>query len=442
MNPARRVALVAGAVALVVLALGIGSLAPTRPELAVGTAGLVLILGVTAAEPAVIPLLAFPLLVVVARADLGGVDLTISDLALTVATLTALVFAPRPFHPALRNLLWLNAVYQFATLFTVLLNPYQANVVEWFHAWVLVSGALIVGWTVARQGFVRPALTMFLLACLGIAAITIGQGAMQWAGGDFGPVYVSWPYGMHKNFVGTVLGIAAVVAYARPDWLGWSRGWARTALAVFAVAILLTQSRQAIIGLGVALVVMAFLDRGGRRRWSLVVLGVVPALVLVATLVRDQVQSGNQFNSVFQRLNWFGDTIEVWAQSPWVGQGLRFWTTGRTTVGFQPPNAELEVLASAGVIGLAAFLLLMVGSLRQLWALPAAYGTVAFAAVLSRLVQSQLDLFWVSIQVSVPFALAGAAIGALARDEAEASPWRSAAPLRTVAVSAAGRRAL
>jgi len=423
----RRLALAGGAVALVLLALGIGYVAPTRPELALGAAMAVLILGITAAEPAAIPLIAFPLLVVVHRVEVAGIDLSLSDVTLALATLTALVFAPRPFHPALRNLLWLNAAYQFATLFTVLLNPYPANVVEWFHAWMLVSGALLVGWTVARQGFVRPALTMFLLACVAIGGVTVVHGAAQWAAGDFGPVYVSWPYAMHKNFVGTLLGFAAVVVYARPDWLGWPRGWARSALALFAVAILMTQSRQAIIALGVALVIVAFRDGRPRQRWTLVLLGVVPALLLVATLVRDQLLSGNQFNSVFQRLNWFTDTLEVWAQSPWVGQGLRFWTTGRTAVAFQPPNAELEVLASAGLIGLAAFVLLMVGTLRHLWRLAPAYGTLGFAVVLSRLVQSQLDLFWITIQVSVPFALVGAALGALARDEAMATPWRSTA---------------
>nr|NLI51555.1 O-antigen ligase family protein [Propionibacterium sp.] len=437
----RRLVLAVGAVVLVVLGLGIGYLAPAHPELALGAAAAVLMLGITAAEPAAIPLVAFPLLVVVYRVEAAGVDLSLSDVVLALATLTALVFAPRPFHPALRNLLWLNAAYQFATLFTVLVNPYQANVVEWFHAWMLVSGALIVGWTVGRQGFARSALTLFLLACLAIAAVTVVQAAAQWARGDFGPVYVSWPYAMHKNFVGTLLGFAAVVVYARPGWLGWTQGWARSALALFAVAMLFTQSRQAIIALGVALVIVAFRDRRQRQRWSLVLLGVVPALALVATLVRDQVQSGNQFNSVFQRLNWFGDTVEVWAASPWVGQGLRFWTTGRTAVAFQPPNAELEVLASAGVIGLAAFLLLMVGTLRQLWRLAPAYGTLGVAAVASRLVQSQLDLFWITIQVSVPFALVGVAIGALARDELAASPWQTASGTRPGAapVAAGGR---
>ncbi len=424
---ARRAVLGLGVVVLVALALGIGYVAPGQPTVALLVAGAVLVLGVTAAEPAAIALIAFPLLIVVHRVGAGGFDLTVSDAVLFVATLAALVFAPRPFHPTLRSLLWLNAVYQFATLFTVLVNPFSANVVEWFHAWMLVSGALLVGWTVGRQGFARLAVTLFLLACLLLAAVTIGQGTLQWARGDLGPVFVSWPYGMHKNFVGPAMGFAAVAAYARPGWMGWSRRWAWAAFMVFSVALLFTQSRQAIVGLGVALVVVAFRDHRARHRWSLTLLGVVPALLLVATMVRDQVESGNRFNGVLQRVTWFSDTLGVWAQSPWVGQGLRFWTTGRTAVGFQPPNAELEVLASAGIVGLVAFVLLMVGVLRRLWALAPAYGTFAVALVLSRLVQGQLDLFWISIQVSVPFALAGVAIGALARAEEIESPWHDRA---------------
>ena len=40
------------------------------------------------------------------------------------------------------------------------------------------------------------------------------------------------------------------------------------------------------------------------------------------------------------------------------------------------------------------------------------YGTLAVAALGSRLVQSQFDLFWVSVQVSVPFVLVGICLGA------------------------------
>ena len=41
------------------------------------------------------------------------------------------------------------------------------------------------------------------------------------------------------------------------------------------------------------------------------------------------------------------------------------------------------------------------------------------AVVLSRFVQGQFDLFWVSVQVSLPFVIAGICLGALARAESE-----------------------
>ncbi len=45
-----------------------------------------------------------------------------------------------------------------ATLFTVVANPYLLNAVEWFHAWLLVAGALVVGWAVGRAGYARAGL--------------------------------------------------------------------------------------------------------------------------------------------------------------------------------------------------------------------------------------------------------------------------------------------
>jgi hypothetical protein len=111
-----------------------------------------------------------------------------------------------------------------------------------------------------------------------------------------------------------------------------------------------------------------------------------------------------------------------------VGHGLRFWTVGRG-LGYQPPNAELEVLASAGVVGLLGFLALVVGTVVILWRVDPVYGTVAVAVVLSRLVQSQLDLFWVAVQTSVPFVVAGVALGVEAL-ERERHELRAAEALR------------
>lgn len=422
---ARAAVLALGAVVLVVLALGVGYVAPNSPMIALAVAGGVLLLGVLAAEPAAVSLAAMPVLAIAHRVSAGGFDLSYSDAALIAATLAALVFAPRPFSPALRNLLWLNALYQFATLFTVVMNPYRANVIEWFHAWTLVSGALLVGWTAGRRGHARLALNLLLAACLAIAGLAIVQGAWQWAHGDLSPLYISWPVGMHKNLVGCILGFAAITAYARPHWLRWSTTQGFAAFAVFSVGLLFTQSRQAILALGVALLYVAFREGRQRRRWTITLFAVVPALVLVATLVRDQIESGDRFNSVFQRATWLGQTVDFWLASPWIGYGLRFWYTG-LSVDFQPPNAELEVLASAGIVGLAAFLVLMLGSLRVLSTLPRRYGTVAVAVVLSRLVQAQVDLFWVAVQVSIPFVIAGLALGAWSHDQVAVSPWGEA----------------
>jgi len=301
-------------------------------------------------------------------------------------------------------------VYQFATLFTVIANPYTANVVEWVHAWMLVSGALVVGWTIGRAGHAKLGLSLLLVGIMVLAVITLVHATLQYARGDFGPVYLIWPYGMHKNFVGTVLCFGGIIAYARPSWMGWSRTWALSVFWLISLGMIVTQSRQAILALGVALVIVALRQGEFQQRSRSIVFVLVPALVFVGTLVRDQVQEGSQFNSVFQRVTWFAETIKYWSESPWVGHGLRYWYKP-LGLDFQPPNAELEVLASAGVVGLAAFLVFLVAACVVLWRLDPTFGTLAVSIVLARIVQGQLDLFWTAVQVSIPFVVAGVCLG-------------------------------
>ena len=412
-----------GLVLVSAIAIVFGRYATTQPMLVLAAGAACLALGVTAVEPAAIPLAIMPLLLVSYRIGAGGVGLSVSDAALAVATASALVFAPKPFSRDLRTMLWLNAGYQFATLFTVLANPYTSNTIEWFHAWMLVSGALLVGWTIGARGKARLGVALLVLTALCLAVLTLMTGIPQLMRRDFAPVYLTWPFGMHKNFVGTVLAFAAAAAYARPEWLGWSKTKAMTAFWILGAGLMVTQSRQAIVGLGVAVILIAL--RGGtgaRRRSRLILLAVIPALALVATLVKDQVQSNNQFNSVFTRLNWFVETTAFWLTSPWLGHGLRFWYQDGSEIPYQPPNAFLEVLASAGVLGLVAFVIMLVGMLRVTWRLDPRYGTMAVVVLASRLVQSQLDLFWVGVQTSVPFVIVGICLGAASRKEPARKP--------------------
>ena len=95
-----------------------------------------------------------------------------------------------------------------------------------------------------------------------------------------------------------------------------------------------------------------------------------------------------------------------------MGHGLRYWTQPEAPGYFQPPNAFLEVAAATGLVGLAGFLVMWVGLVVVLLRTAPAFGTLALALALSRLGQSQFDIFWVSVSVSVPLLLIGVCLGA------------------------------
>lgn len=403
---------VAGTLALAAVLGIVGLLVPQYTAFAVLGAMVVLVVGLTAYEPVALPILAMPALVVVERVGGAGVDLSLSDFALFAAFWAAVVFAPRPFSRPMRSLLWLSFAYQVGTLFTVIANQYQQNTIEWFHAWLSVGGALVVGWSIGRAGRARIGLTLFLLPCLGIAVLTCVIAAQQIAAGAMGPVYLTWPFGMHKNFIGCVLAFAALVAYARPWWVGWPRWFSYGSFWLCSLAVLAAQARQALVGLAIGLVLVTLRADPDRRRSRLILLAAIPAVYFVVLAVQEQLSSDNEFNSANQRLTWYQQALEVWRGSPWLGVGLRWWVAGRTQYGFQPPNAELEVLSSAGLAGLAGFLILFVGGLVVLWRLDPRFGTLAFSILLMRFIQGQFDLFWVSVQVSVPFAIVGVCVGA------------------------------
>lgn len=365
-------------------------------------------------EPMAIALMAMPVLFIADRLGLGGSGLSASDVALAAAFGTALLLGDRPYSRPLRTMLVLNLVYQFATVFTVIIHPYTANTVEWFHAWLLISGALVVGWSVARRGYARLALNLMVGAALVIAAGTLGTGLLQYTHGNFGEVYPAWPFAMHKNFAGTLMAFMALTVFVNPDWARWTRSLRAPVFWVLICAIVMTQSRQAIIGLVVA-IIFVVLRRGVHGTSRLALLLFIPAAWLITTTVIDQVESQNKFNSFFQRVDWARAVYAFWKQSPVFGHGLRYWYTD-VAVSFQPPQAELEVAASAGALGVIGFAAMWLGFFVVLWRVDPRFGTLAIAVIGSRIVQAQFDLFWVAAQVSIPFVIAGICLGAEALD--------------------------
>ncbi|WP_341975721.1 O-antigen ligase family protein [Microbacterium sp. LWO13-1.2] len=366
----------------------------------------------TASKPMAIALMATPALFIVERIGIGPGDLTVSDAALAAAFGTAVFLGDRDLSPPLKALLQLNLIYQFATLFTVIANPFAQNVIEWFHAWLLISGALLSGWAIGRAGKARTALVLIYAVATLIALGTLASALALIAADDFGAVYPQWPWAMHKNFAGGALAFAAFVAYINPDWAQIPKRWARAALFLFLAALALTQSRQAMIGFLVALLIHV-LRQGAARHWVLITVIAVPSAVLIVQSVVEQIDSQNRFNSVYQRIEWMQEVYALWKHSPFFGHGLRYWYV-HPTANFQPPQAELEVVASTGLVGLAGFMIMWIGIIIVLWRVDARFGMLALGSVLARIVQAQFDLFWVSAQVSIPFLIAGICLGAQA----------------------------
>ncbi|HWC23440.1 MAG TPA: O-antigen ligase family protein [Flexivirga sp.] len=398
-------------VLVLVTAVAVGYLLPHHPLYAVLIAAAAAFLGLSAVEPALIPVALLPAMLVAARASgIGSNGVTFADLALALALVPGLLLAPRPFSPTLRSLLWLAAAYLAAFAVAVAANPFRDNVIEWFHELVLVMGSLIVGWTIGRRGFARLALLILVTCAAVVAAIVVVDGLLRYATGRFSPVDPSFFFSGGKNYLGTTIGFIAVVCAVHPPWMRLGR-WATPLLVLCGVAIAMTQSRQAIVGLAAAILV-AMVRRGERRRSALLPLVAVPAVIVSALTLREQLKSDNSHNSAHVRLQWFGDALDVWRHDPLFGAGQRWWYSDRFAVNFQPPNAELEVLSTTGLLGLAAFLLLLIGSLVVTSRLKSSYGTLALAVLVDRAVQGQLDIFWLSVTASLPLLIAGTALGA------------------------------
>jgi O-antigen ligase len=404
----RRLALGAGLVAVFV---ALTLLTAAQPWLTLGLGALLLVVGLTLREPMAIPVLAVPALLLINR--VGGA-LSVSDLVLFAAFWPALLFCRRPMTRPMRGVLWASAFYQATVLFTVIANPYAANAIEWVHSWLLVGGALLVGWAVGAAGYARLALGLYVGASVVVALAALGQFAINLSQGNTGPVYLNEPFMMHKNYIGCVLAFAAMIVYTRPRWLRWNDLVCLSLFGLFVVGILVAQSRQALIGVALAVAVVALRPDPHRHRSKLVLVAVGGGALLVGSLLQEQLESGDQYNSAFQRLTWFAQSLQIWEQYPWFGAGLRWWYTDRFAEQFQPPNAEFEMLSSGGIVGLVGFLLMFLVILVILWRIDSRFGTLAFVMVLMRFVQGQFDLFWVAGQVSIPFVIAGICLGAQA----------------------------
>jgi len=395
---------IGGAAALVGLPL-IGYLANSHELYALGAGAILLLIGLLVIDIRFLAVLAIPCTLVVLRAG-GASGLSVSDLVLFMGTLCALTVFRLRDAPEVRSLLWLLAFYEATTVLTVIENPYRSNLIEWVHEAFLVGGSIIVGWVVAYAGKAKAAVTTYMFGACFIAL----WACLQTLTHGLSPAYL--PGGMQKNYIGDMMAFASLLAYTRPSWIGWrSRVWPWVALVVCLLGLVASQSKQAMISLAFAIIFMQFRSRGMGRRSKLIFLALIPMLIIAFDILSSEISSHNRFNSVYTRLSAYSDSIQVWSHSPLVGVGLRWWYLLKFQPAIQPPNAELEMLTSAGVIGLIGFFVLFFGALAVLRKVPKEVGTLALAVLLMRLLQGQLDLFWVAAQGSLPWMLVGLVLG-------------------------------
>ncbi|GAB2524542.1 hypothetical protein GCM10027267_21500 [Paramicrobacterium agarici] len=395
-----------------IVAAIIGLLTTQKPEWAIITAAVILAIGIMIRDPMVLVSLAVPATLILVRVN--GV-LSVSDLVLAAATMVAVVMIRPPGLTAMQSLLWAGIAYCAAAIPTLILNVYAENAIEWAHELVLVLGSMIVGFAIGRTGRAEFAVGSYVAGCLLIAFWAIGSFVFTLATtGQLVEVYLP---SLHKNTIGGMLGAAIVIVYARPPWLRLNPLPYWTSLAVLSSGVAVSQSRQAMIAAIAGLMLISLRRRSETgRRPTLIWIVAVPVLIFAFSMLASQLESDNRFNSAYQRLTWYQDSVDIWQTSPLFGVGLRWWYTSRFGDGFQPPNAELEVLTSVGVVGLIAFLGLFGIGLVVLWRLDPVYGTVGAAVVLTRLVQAQFDLYWVAGQASLLWIIAGISFGTLIRD--------------------------
>lgn len=274
-----------------------------------------------------------------------------------------------------------------------------------------------------------------------VAAVALLQSTLGVLGGGYfqTPNYIRADSTMaHPDFLGIFLAMLLPVAFGklvsrRP---GLSRLLAANLVVVLSLGLVVTYTRSAWIGAVIGVAVVLAL-RGGRFRplpliafAAVLVLGFAALAGIVAlrpSSAQGDVASGLYARivsiadptsaSVAERLAVWKDTPALIASRPILGYGPdtfglvwpQFQTTNRNGVLFDKPHEEvLGVLATQGVVGLLAYLWILVAFVRAFWKGRHQRGAVAlFGGWVAYEVSMQVDFSYVP--TAVPFWLFAAA---------------------------------
>ena len=242
----------------------------------------------------------------------------------------------------------------------------------------------------------------------------------------------------NPDFLGIFLAMLLPVAFAKlvsPRPMA-TRVLAANLVVVLSFGLLATFTRAAWIGAIVGIVVVLVLRRGRFHVWPLVISAsilVVGFATLVGIAAARPSSGGSGFGPALfarivsitdlksgtqnERIATWGDTLPLIASRPIVGYGPdtfgliypQFERTNQNFVLWDKPHQDaLGVAASQGVIGLLAYIWILVAFVRAFWKGRFQRGAVAlFAGWVAYMVAIQFDFSW--IPTSIPFWLFAAA---------------------------------
>lgn len=376
-----------------------------------------------------ISILAVPAVFLVERLELGGVDLSYSDALLITATAAALpALSSWPLSPRARLLLVGLAVYLGLVTFTLAFHPSIRSFAEVFHRAVLVGGSVLIGGQLLRTGRHVPAMRLLLAATVTVSFAAVAVALRT----GLEPAY---PWGLHKNFVGSLFAVFLLLAVIHYPVFRLPAGGKLPLVVVLSAGLLAAQSRGAFLTLLAGLLVVALRQRGRHtiavRAAALVVVCGITALVLasVQSQLDERVETGNLQDSLAQREQVETATYDLWRENWLIGVGLKYFTTGDFGAANQAPNNVLnESMAEAGIVGTAGFLILQVTAVLALARGSGPLATAGLAIVVGRFLHGQVDIYWSAGTAALPWLIAGLGLAESRRRDVETS--EPAAPAR------------
>ncbi len=402
---------------LVVVAGLVGALAAGQAKVGLGLAAGVLVVGVLIADPVLLVVLALPGALLIQRVGGASTNLSLADLLVFLAGLVSLFYVrwrqAGYLKQFMRGVLW----YQAVLILVVVAHPNRYNVVDWFHRFSYLAASVLVGWVIATQGRTRQAFRLYLAGSSVVAVIAMEHAAAL----HFHPAQ----WGVYqKNSIGAILWVAVVIAQINPPWAGIGRMEARVNKYLCAGGLLASQSRQSWILLLLALGMALVLNPELRRRSKLILVAAAPIVLVLYYSFSVSARNNPKFNSVSIRVDQIGAAIHVWHLSPILGEGMRFYNLPQFITVTAPPNVVIDNLASTGIVGSLAFVFLVFVTMRTMFRLPYALGTLGLVILFGHYVDGLFDIFWIGVSSIGPIIIAGVCLGMADLDRLGIGPPR------------------